>query len=175
MSHALAPRLPREPQLLALTPLLRALLEDFTQRRVGHMEDEWDARQGELFIEKLARTRCQPSYLPQSRDRLLAPLLAALQAAPEDNRTLVEWARALHTTERTLARRCQKELGMSLGQWRTRLRLVKALDWLRGEMPVQEIAWRLGYASTSAFIAMFQREQGCAPQRYRQQLGQPVA
>ena len=118
---------------------------------------------GELFIEKLARTRCQPSYLPQSRDRLLAPLLAALQAAPEDNRTLVEWARALHTTERTLARRCQKELGMSLGQWRTRLRLVKALDWLRGEMPVQEIAWRLGYASTSAFIAMFQREQGCAP------------
>jgi AraC-like DNA-binding protein len=90
-------------------------------------------------------------------------LLAALQAAPEDNRTLVEWARALHTTERTLARRCQKELGMSLGQWRTRLRLVKALDWLRGEMPVQEIAWRLGYASTSAFIAMFQREQGCAP------------
>ena len=175
VSHALAPRLPREPQLLALTPLLRALLEDFTQRRVGHMEDEWDARQGELFIEKLARTRCQPSYLPQSRDRLLAPLLATLQAAPEDNRTLVEWARALHTTERTLARRCQKELGMSLGQWRTRLRLVKALDWLRGEMPVQEIAWRLGYASTSAFIAMFQREQGCAPQRYRQQLGQPVA
>ena len=81
VSHALAPRLPREPQLLALTPLLRALLEDFTQRRVGHMEDEWDARQGELFIEKLARTRCQPSYLPQSRDRLLAPLLAALQAA----------------------------------------------------------------------------------------------
>ncbi len=60
---------------------------------------------------------------------------------------------------------------MSLGQWRTRLRLVKALDWLRGEMPVQEIAWRLGYTSTSAFIAMFQREQGCAPQRYRQQLG----
>jgi AraC-like DNA-binding protein len=102
-------------------------------------------------------------------------LLAALQAAPVDNRTLVEWARALHTTERTLARRCQKELGMNLGQWRTRLRLVKALDWLRGEMPVQEIAWRLGYASTSAFIAMFQREQGCAPQRYRQQLGQPVA
>ena len=77
VSHALAPRLPREPQLLALTPLLRALLEDFTQRRVGHMEDECDARQGELFIEKLARTRCQPSYLPQSRDRLLAPLLAA--------------------------------------------------------------------------------------------------
>ena len=74
VSHALAPRLPREPQLLELTPLLRALLEDFTQRRVGHLEDEWDARQGELFIEKLARTRCQPSYLPQSRDRLLAPL-----------------------------------------------------------------------------------------------------
>ncbi|KUE81115.1 AraC family transcriptional regulator [Aeromonas schubertii] len=171
VSHELARCLPGEPVLLSLTPLLRALLDDFTQRRVGHTREEWDRRQAELFIEKLARTRCQPSYLPMSRDRLLAPLLAALQAAPEDNRTLAEWATSLHTTERTLARRCQKELGMSLGQWRTRLRMVKALAWLRGDMPVQEIAWRLGYTSTSAFIAMFQREQGCAPQRYRQQLG----
>lgn len=173
VSHELAAHLPPDPQLLALTPLLRALLDDFSQRRLGHMDDAWDCRQAELFIEKLARTRSQPSYLPMSQDRLLAPLLAALQAAPEDNRTQAEWARTLHTTERTLARHCQKELGMSLGQWRTRLRLVRALTWLRGDMPVQEIAWRLGYASTSAFIAMFQREQGLAPQRYRQQLGGP--
>ncbi|HAU4896262.1 TPA: AraC family transcriptional regulator, partial [Aeromonas hydrophila] len=41
----------------------------------------------------------------------------------------------------------------------------------KGELPVQEIGWRLGYGSTSAFIAMFNRELGCSPQRYRQQLG----
>ena len=60
---------------------------------------------------------------------------------------------------------------MNFGQWRARLKLLKALAWLKGELPVQEIGWRLGYGSTSAFIAMFNRELGCSPQRYRQQLG----
>ncbi|WP_234920009.1 helix-turn-helix transcriptional regulator, partial [Aeromonas veronii] len=86
---------------------------------------------------------------------------------PADPRTLAQWAGQLHTTERTLARRCLRELGMSFGQWRARLRLLKALAWLKGDMPIQEISWRLGYGSTSAFIAMFNRELGCSPQRYR--------
>ncbi len=98
-------------------------------------------------------------------------MLAALRSDPADPRTLAQWAEQLHSTERTLARRCVRELGMNFGQWRARLKLLKALAWLKGELPVQEIGWRLGYGSTSAFIAMFNRELGCSPQRYRQQLG----
>ena len=171
VNHALAARLPAEPRLLEMTPLIRAILADFCERRLGHMEDEWDVRQGELLVEKLTRTRCQESYLPMSQDKLLAPMLAALHSDPADPRTLAQWAEQLHSTERTLARRCVRELGMNFGQWRTRLRMVKALAWLKEALPVQEIAWRLGYGSTSAFIAMFNRELGCSPQRYRQQLG----
>lgn len=171
VSEALARRLPPEPRLLELTPLLKALLADFCDRRVGHMTDDWDVHQAELLIEKLARTRCQDSYLPMSQDKLLAPMLAALRSDPADPRTLAQWAQQLHSTERTLARRCVRELGMNFGQWRARLRLLRALAWLKGELPVQEIGWRLGYGSTSAFIAMFNRELGCSPQRYRQQLG----
>lgn len=95
----------------------------------------------------------------------------ALHSDPADPRTLAQWAAQLHSTELTLARRCLRELGMSFGQWRARLRLIKALAWLKEDLPVQEVSWRLGYGSTSAFIAMFNRELGCSPQRYRQQLG----
>ncbi|MGE6159892.1 AraC family transcriptional regulator [Aeromonas salmonicida] len=171
VNHALAARLPAEPCLLEMTPLIRAMLADFCERKLGHMQDEWDVRQAELLVEKLTRTRCQDSYLPMSQDKLLAPMLAALRSDPADPRTLAQWAEQLHTTERTLARRCVRELGMNFGQWRARLKLLKALAWLKGELPVQEIGWRLGYGSTSAFIAMFNRELGCSPQRYRQQLG----
>jgi len=129
VNDSLAARLPTEPRLLEMTPLIRAMLADFCDRRLGHMED--------------------------------------------DPRTLAQWAEQLHSTERTLARRCVRELGMNFGQWRARLRLLKALAWLKGELPIQEIGWRLGYGSTSAFIAMFNRELGCSPQRYRQQLAQP--
>ncbi|HHQ4552729.1 helix-turn-helix transcriptional regulator [Aeromonas allosaccharophila] len=171
VSHEWSARLPPEPRLLLMTPLIRALLSDFCERRVGHMMDEWDQRQAELLVARLARTRCQESYLPMSQDKLLAPMLAVLHHDPADPRTLAQWAGQLHTTERTLARRCLRELGMNFGQWRARLRLLKALAWLKGDLPIQEISWRLGYGSTSAFIAMFNRELGCSPQRYRQQLG----
>jgi len=170
VSQDLAARLPADPGLLQITPLIRAILADFCERNLGHMDDEWDVRQAELLVEKLSRTRCQNSYLPLSQDKLLAPMLAALHSDPADPRTLAQWAAQLHTTERTLARRCLRELGMNFGQWRARLRLIKALAWLKGDLPVQEISWRLGYGSTSAFIAMFHRELGCSPQRYRQQL-----
>ncbi|XBT55550.1 helix-turn-helix transcriptional regulator [Aeromonas veronii] len=171
VNQPLAARLPTEPRLLEMTPLIRALLADFCERKLGHMENDWDRRQAELLIEKLAHTRCQESFLPMSQDKLLAPMLAALRSDPADGRTLAQWAEQLHSTERTLARRCVRELGMNFGQWRGRLRLLKALAWLKGELPIQEIGWRLGYGSTSAFIAMFNRELGCSPQRYRQQLG----
>lgn len=171
VSEALSANLPTASCLLQLTPLLKALLDDFVARRVSHMSTPSDVLQAELLIDRLAVADSQHNYLPWSSDRLLGTLLASLQAAPDDNRTLEQWAEQLHTTSRTLARRCHRDLGMSFGQWRTRLRMVQALSWLRGPMPIQEMAWRLGYGSTSAFIAMFQREQGCSPQRYRQQLG----
>ncbi len=60
---------------------------------------------------------------------------------------------------------------MNFGQWRARLRLLKALAWLKGDLPIQEISWRLGYGSTSAFIAMFNRELGCSPSVTASSLG----
>jgi len=37
------------------------------------------------------------------------------------------------------------------------------------DTPVATIAWRLGYASESAFSAAFKRSSGCAPGLYRQE------
>ncbi len=101
VSHEWSARLPPEPRLLLMTPLIRALLSDFCERRVGHMMDEWDQRQAELLVARLARTRCQESYLPMSQDKLLAPMLAVLHHDPANPRTLAQWAGQLHTTERT--------------------------------------------------------------------------
>jgi transcriptional regulator GlxA family with amidase domain len=50
---------------------------------------------------------------PAAASPALATLLEALQAEPGDHRPLAEWAASVHMTERTLARKCQRELGMS--------------------------------------------------------------
>ena len=62
-------------------------------------------------------------------DRLFREL-QALEAAPGDSRSVAEWAASVHTTERTLMRRCQSRLGMTLAEWRQRLRTVKAMAML---------------------------------------------
>ena len=69
----------------------------------------------------------------------------------------------MHSTERTLARRCRRDLGMGFAEWRQRLRIVRALPRLEAGEKVASVALDLGYASASAFIAMFRRVTGATP------------
>ena len=67
---------------------------------------------------------------------------------------------------RTLERRFVVETGSSLGRWRLRLRLTRALELLAAGMSVSDAGLAVGYASTSAFVAAFKRELGSTPGRY---------
>ena len=96
-----------------------------------------------------------------------------MRAAPEDHRSLAQWAASVHMTERTLARHCQRELGMGLGEWRQRMRYLLAIDALEAGLSVQQIAYDLGYSTPSAFIAMFQREAGTSPEQFRREFCMP--
>jgi AraC-like DNA-binding protein len=69
-------------------------------------------------------------------------------------------------SERTLARRFEAELGMSLRSWRRRLRLFKAIELLGGGFGVTRTAMEVGYGSASAFVYAFRTETGCSPQAY---------
>lgn len=70
----------------------------------------------------------------------------------------------------------QRELGLSLTQWRQRLRVVRALPRLEAGDKVESIALDLGYGSASAFIAMFRRLMAVTPDEYRRTVAAaPVA
>lgn len=170
VAESMAERLPATACLIAQTPLIRALFEDFATRRISVMQDAWDLRQFELMIELLTRAEHTASYLPDSQDRQLEPILQAIRLDPAENTTLGQWAERVHSTERTLARRFQAELGMSFVQWRNRVRLLRALVWLKEDRSVQDIALALGYGTPSAFIAMFRKQVGFSPERYRRQM-----
>lgn len=168
VSDVLAARLPDKPCLIVQTAVVRALLDDFSQRCVLSLVDEWDVRQAELLIEHLVRAEHQDSYLPESRNLQLTQILQSIQLNPGDSTTLAQWAQLVNSTERTLARHFQRELGMSFIQWRNRARLLQALTWLQEGWSVQQIAARLGYSNPSAFILMFRKLLGFTPERYRQ-------
>lgn len=159
--------LPAAPCALTVSPLVRALLEHLQLQGAQQPGNAADARLLQVLVDQLAQAPRAGSYLPTSDDPQLGAVLRMLEAQPGDNRSLPELADAAHTTERTLMRRCQRDLGMSLAEWRQRLRVVKAMPLLESGQTVETIALDLGYGSASAFIAMFKRLVGATPDEFR--------
>lgn len=159
--------LPQQTCTLSLSQLLRAILNDFARREIDYPRTDADCRLAKVLLDQLKLATAHDSYLPLSTDAQLAPLLRMLYADPADNRPIEVLATQFHTTERTLNRRSQQLLGMSLGEWRQRLRFLTALQWLEKGLSVKTIALDLGYSTPSAFIAMFQRLSGTTPEQYR--------
>ncbi|WP_075181343.1 helix-turn-helix domain-containing protein [Pantoea sp. 1.19] len=162
--------LPTRACLLRVSPIVTAIVDHCAGRQLALPTAPADLRLCEVMCDQLRLATPQESYLPTSQDRFLAPILQALEQDPADNTPLVEWARRVFTTERTLARRARRELGMSFSEWRQRLRFIHAIALLEQGKTVQEAALQLGYSTASALIVMFQQHAGTTPERYRQRL-----
>jgi AraC-like DNA-binding protein len=159
--------MPQQVCARTVSPLRHGLLEHLRQMPPALALGAPHDRLLQVVLDQLEAAPVTGSYLPTSSDPLLAPVLHALEAAPGDSRSVAGWAASVHTTERTLMRRCQSQLGMTLAEWRQRLRTVKAMAMLESGDKVEHIAQDLGYASTSAFIGMFRRLTGTTPDGYR--------
>lgn len=169
LAPQLCERLPRAAGCMRIGPIVKAVLADFGLRDVQIPLSEADLRLAQVVHDQLIATPLELSFLPVARHPPLVQVLDAMQAQPDDHRSLAEWAATVHMTERTLARHCQSELGMSLGEWRQRMRYLRAIDALEAGHTVQSIAYDLGYSTPSAFIAMFQRESGLPPEQFRRE------
>ncbi len=158
--------LPDEVCTVEAGPLLKAILTDLVSRGIERPLDDHDDRLMQVLIDQISRAPRQDTFLPVSDDRFLGEVLAQLRRRPGDNRSLRQWADAVHCTERTLSRRCRRDLGMSFLEWRQRLRLVQALSMLRDGSKVRTVAREMGFRTSSAFIAMFRRMTGTTPTEF---------
>ena len=167
LAPALCAQLPQAPCTLAISDILKAILSDFAQRDVNVPQSEADIRLAQVLVDQLKQAPMHDCFLPYARHPGLLGVLEGMQADPGDNRPLAQWAEQVHVSERTLARQFVRELGISFGEWRQRLRYLAAIEALDSDRSVQHVAFDLGYSTASAFIAMFQRHAGCTPEQYR--------
>ena len=163
----LGKNLPQTACMLNLTPVFNAIAEDCFSRNLSVPKTAADMRMCQVLLDQIAICPRLSTYLPGSEDKLLAPVLSALEKEPANNRSLAEWAKLVYTSERTLSRRCQEELGMAFSEWRQRLRFLHAISLLEQGKSVREVALDVGYSSSSAFITMFVQISGTTPQRFR--------
>ncbi|MFA5665153.1 helix-turn-helix domain-containing protein [Castellaniella sp.] len=158
--------LPGAACALLISPLVRAILGHLYAHRSDGRPQPGFERLLWVLVEQLSSCEAAASFIPDSDDPRLGPLLQALRDDPADNRSIAQLAGAFHMSERTLMRRCRTDLGMSLTEWRQRLRLARALALISSGRSVESVALDLGYATSSAFIAMFRRRMGASPKGY---------
>jgi AraC-like DNA-binding protein len=91
---------------------------------------------------------------------------AARAALASGDCSLAGTARALGISARTMQRRLQAD-GTSFGELVDALRQELATEYLAQRVPVQEIAFLLGYAEASAFHHAFKRWTGMTPEQAR--------
>lgn len=163
--------LPREPTVHAVGPLLKALIAETVDLRPEENDRGYAGRVTDLILDQLRRAAPIPAALQWPQSEILSGLCATLYADPADTRSAEEWACALGMSSRTLTRRFEAEIGMSLRSWRRRMRLFKAVELLGGGMDVTSVALELGYGSPSAFIYAFRTEMGASPRSYMRQQG----
>ena len=164
--ESLCQHMPQQAGILLTAPLVPALLEHIQQYPLPEQDPAY-LRLLDVLLDLLTQAKLVGSYLPTSQHPALAKILDHLYQHPADPRTLAELAKTINMTERTLARYSQKELGMSLHEWRQRLKVMKAMTLLNQGKTIETIALDLGYASASAFIYMFKHWMNCTPDQFR--------
>jgi len=124
-----------------------------------------------LVLDELTHADIQalgvPMPHPQTGDKRLRALCEAVLRAPSERATLAEWAADTGASERTVARLFRDELGLSYQQWRQQAILAHALPLLTRGLSVSAVAAASGYASDSAFTAMFKAALGQPPSHFQ--------
>ncbi|NOH71212.1 helix-turn-helix transcriptional regulator [Vibrio pectenicida] len=170
IAERLTTNFPSSTSLIKITPIVSSIIDDFRHREINIAQSEQDKRLIQVLLDQLATRDTQHHFLPSSDNKYLATILAEVEESPLDITSLAQWAEKVHTTERTLARHCQSELGMSFTEWRLRVRYLYSMELLRSGQSVKEVALTLGYNQASPFIAMFKKYAGQTPEQYKNKL-----
>lgn len=148
-------------RVVNLTPLVRELLDHAVSAAPMELEQPANAAVVTLLGDQLAGLPDTPLQLPLPTEPTARDLATAIMANPHQR--LDDHLQTAAASRRTLERVFKTETGMSLGQWRRRACILAAVAMLAEGDTVTSVAFRVGYASASSFIAAFRAELDVSP------------
>jgi AraC-like DNA-binding protein len=158
--------LPAYCQVIAVSPLLHALLLEAVDLPLQYALDGRDGRVMALLLDEIRTMPALPLNTPLPDEPRLRRLCRALLAAPALEIDVDAMAHKAGMSRRNFTRTFRQQTGMSFAAWRQQACLLAALTRLGGGEAVTTVAIELGYASASAFSAAFRRTLGAPPSRY---------
>ncbi|MBP6718743.1 MAG: helix-turn-helix transcriptional regulator [Rhodoferax sp.] len=154
-------------RVLVVSSLMRELIRALEASTPGVRDDALMT----LTLHEITHASTQSLGVPLPRDKRLRALCQSVLQAPGRCATLAQWAVNTGASERTVARLFRTELATTFQQWRQQAVLAHALPMLACGTPVSEVAAASGYASDSAFSAMFKSALGQSPSYFQHKNG----
>ena len=149
--------------VLGSSPLLRAIVDDIGRVEVLRTDDAAAKRLAGVLLDQLAQQHELPLFVPALASALSRRVAAALAADPADTPRATDLATELGVSTRTLERAFVTDAKMTLGEWRQRSRITRAIALLAGGSDVKDVALEVGYATPSAFVTAFKKYVGMTP------------
>ncbi|MBE7939959.1 MULTISPECIES: helix-turn-helix transcriptional regulator [Ramlibacter] len=157
-------------RMLVVSALLRELVQALDAPGLPRVREQ---HLSALVLDEVAQADVQALGVPlphaEASDKRLRALCEAVLRDPSVRGTLASAAAAAGASERTMARLFREQLGTSYQRWRQQAALAHALPLLARGLPVSEVAAASGYASDSAFTAMFKSAMGQPPSHFQGQ------
>jgi AraC-like DNA-binding protein len=158
-------------KIVVVTKLLRELILEAV-RVYGARDARRMRLVSPLLLNELRSADEGGMCIPTPSDPRLARVCSRVLGDAASADTIDQLAQQGGASSRTMARLFERELKMSFVRWRQHVRLARALSQMTTGDAIKTVARDAGYASCSAFSAMFKRVLGVTPTRY---LGQPKA
>lgn len=166
VERAAAARFGPRCRSLEITRLLRELILSLAEEPVAYAPGSRGEHLAALVLSEIEAAPSVPIEIPWPRDRRLVAVCEAIMREPGRTHTIGDWADLAGASARTLIRLFPRETGLHYRQWLRQVHVADAVCRLSRGDSVGSTAAALGYASPSAFSAMFRRMLGVPPQRY---------
>ncbi len=148
--------------VLEVNPLVRVIVDHVCG--ATRPLDEGPARRlVAVLLDHVAPQRELPLFVPAVTSPLARTVADALRSDPAGTPRIRDLAAAAGVSTRTLERAFTADTSMSLGEWRQRWRVCRAIALLAGGMAVKDVALEVGYETPSAFVTAFKKYVGTTP------------
>lgn len=164
-------RLPVPCRVFAVNGLAREMILHAMRWQMERDPDDAVAERFFLSLAEVCRELSEGPeqlWLPSVGSTTLRRAMSFMVENLERSIPIDEIARAVHVSERTLSRRFETEARMTCGQFLHRARMMRAAELLAGaDLGVTEVAFAVGFRSSSSFAAAFRRQMQESPRDYR--------
>ena len=153
--------------VVEISSLMHELIRHVCAKGIVHPKSRADRTLIRFFYQQLEEMKAIDLELRLPQDERALGFANLLLQDPASTESLAEIARRCGSSLRTIQRLFPAEVGLTVSQWRRRVRMTRAIEHLANGGSVTGVALELGFDSVSAFIQAFREYFGVTPGKYR--------